>query len=59
MRNILYQRNNKYSILAKTAGLVLSAALTIGMAAPGTATHSVETAATKEVYPQGKTQMLQ
>lgn len=37
MRNILYKRNNKYSILTKTAGFVLSAALTIGMAAPGTA----------------------
>ncbi len=37
MRNLFYQRNKKHSILIKTAGFVLSAALTIGMVAPGTA----------------------
>ncbi|ACL74676.1 S-layer homology domain-containing protein [Ruminiclostridium cellulolyticum] len=37
MRNTFYQRNKKYSILTKTAGFVVSAALIIGMATPGTA----------------------
>ncbi|HEX2926572.1 MAG TPA: S-layer homology domain-containing protein [Ruminiclostridium sp.] len=37
MRNLFYKRNKKQGILARTAGVVLSAAIMITMAAPGTA----------------------